>query len=174
MNKDTLEDALGAELTRLYQTENELELAMQETSARLAEVRRRRSLVEALLSNDGAVPTASAVISGTKDSADKLVTRASSGPNGRNVADIAYDILVARGKKPMHYEELAEAVIAAGGMLGGQTPSQTLVARISRDPRFVRPEKRGWYAAREFYPHKRSVGSRRAAPRSSARAKARF
>jgi hypothetical protein len=84
--------------------------------------------------------------------------------NGRSAADIAYEVLSKRGKEPIHYQELADLVRAEGGDLGGPNPAQTLVARMAKDERFVRPAKRGWYSLREFYPRIKSVGARKKKP----------
>lgn len=157
-NNTKLNDLLAEELNALGLRESSLEEQCRVSAEELEEVRRRRNLIRALLglADDGEVATA--LESG--DAVRALVEPKPHGRKARGVADIAYDIVVARRKKPIYYEELAEQVIEAGGILGGESPAQTLVARISRDPRFVRPEKRGWYAAREFYPKARSVGAR--------------
>jgi len=153
-----LNEALQEELRSLEESEGQLERQMQDAAKRLDEVRRRRGLVEALLGMD---KETAAPVRGTVERP---------GRNGaKSVPDIAYAILLSRGKKPMHYEELAESVRKAGGLLGGQTPAQTLIARITRDPRFVRPEKRGWYAASDFYPRAKSVGARGPKPSASVR-----
>jgi hypothetical protein len=157
-NNTKLDSALSEELKVIGQRESTLEQQCRELAAELQELRRRRSLIRALLgsTDDGEGINADS----RADSGDVFGRKPSSRANGRGVADIAHDILVARGSKPMHYEELADQVLQAGGVLGGVTPAQTLVARISRDPRFVRPEKRGWYASAEFFPKARSVGAR--------------
>ena len=160
---DDLNDALGEELRRVERAEAELEAQLRDLAAQLDAVRRKRDLVKALLempagsaAEDGAkAANASAVVAGLGRSGEKPSA------NGRSVADIAYKILLDRGKNPMHFEDLADRVKAAGGTLGGASPSQTLIARICKDDRFVRPQKRGWYAAAQFYPRARSVGRRK-------------
>jgi len=158
-NNTELDNLLSEELNALGLRESSLEERCRANVAELEEIRRRRNLIRALLglTDDGEVAT-SLESGGVVQSL--VESKPTSRRNVREVADIAYDIVVARRKKPIYYEELAEQVIEAGGVLGGESPAQTLVARISRDPRFVRPEKRGWYAAREFYPKAKSVGAR--------------
>ncbi len=77
-------------------------------------------------------------------------------------AELAAKILDEQGKEPMHYRTLAEEVQRRGGDLRGQDPTATLNALLSRDERFVRPFRRGYYSLRKHYPNlKRSVGARR-------------
>ena len=79
----------------------------------------------------------------------------------RNVYDIAVDILSDRNGVHMHYKELAQEVLTRGGVLNGVSPSATLNAQMVRDPRFVRPTAKGFYALRRDYPTARNVGARR-------------
>ena len=81
-------------------------------------------------------------------------------PDYRDIRDIAVDVLEARGGEPMHYTELAEAVQARGGDIPGVDGANTLLSRLVRDERFVRP-KRGHYALRVHHPGVESVGARR-------------
>ena len=78
----------------------------------------------------------------------------------RNVCDIAVDILSERDGEPMYYKELAQEVVSRDGILNGATPWATLTARLVRDPRFVRPTAKGFYALRRDYPTARNVGAR--------------
>ena len=149
--------ALREEAETLTVKRQELEERSSLINNELAQVRKRQDLVDALLEASGFPVSETAEAIGQVPA---LSTDASNS-NRRNVGDIAYSILLSRGKKPMYYEDLAVEVQKAGGALGGVTPAQTLVARISKDPRFVRPEKRGWYAARDFYPKAKNVGARR-------------
>ena len=151
---ERLNEALREETQALQEAEDVLEGQMQDMGRRLDEVRRRQGLVAALLGKEEK----------EEDSNGGVEKQPRLSASAQSVADIAYDILLARGKKPMHYVELAEHVKAAGGLLAGETPGQTLIARIARDPRFVRPERRGWYAARDFYRRARSVGARKQQP----------
>ena len=80
-------------------------------------------------------------------------------PDYRDIRDIAEDILKLRGGEPMHYAKLAEAIQACGGEIPGVNAANTLLSRLVRDDRFVRP-KRGHYALREDHPNTISVGAR--------------
>ena len=81
--------------------------------------------------------------------------------NAQGVVDLAYTVLFERGREPMHYTDLARAVIEQGGKLGGVRPAQTLVSRIASDDRFVRPAKRGYYSLKVFHPRAKNVGARK-------------
>lgn len=81
-------------------------------------------------------------------------------PNYRDIRDIAADVLRSRGGDPLHYTEIAEEIQTRGGVIPGIDAASTLLSRLVRDARFVRP-KRGHYALREHYPDTESVGSRR-------------
>ena len=76
----------------------------------------------------------------------------------KEICDLVVQILSERQKKPVHYRELADEVQRRGIELGGTKPGRTLVAKISKDPRFVRPVSRGFYALRKDYPDARNVG----------------
>jgi hypothetical protein len=158
---------LKAEAEKLQSRRAELEEEGARIAAELEHLGKRQELVIALLNNSGC-PTGKgkdAIMALMEECSRQGAGSAAGQERGdgarRDVAALAYEILLARGKKPMYYEDLAAEVTKAGGHLGGTTPAQTLVARISRDPRFVRPEKRGWYAARDFYPKAKSVGARK-------------
>ena len=81
-------------------------------------------------------------------------------PNGRDIRDIAVDILSARGGELMHFAALADEIQARGGDIPGVDAANTLLSRLVRDERFVRP-KRGHYALKADYPDVESVGVRR-------------
>lgn len=152
---------LREEAQALAARRHELEGQLEYLSSELAQIRKRQDLVRALMEASGVSETTSA-------SAPNSVSRI--GPTDgdhRKVADIAHSILLPLGKKTMYYEDLAKEVQKAGGFLGGANPAQTLIARIARDPRFVRPEKRGWYAAREFFPRAKNVGARKPARKAA-------
>jgi hypothetical protein len=74
--------------------------------------------------------------------------------------EFAYRILQAKAGEPLYYKELAEEVMRQGAKLPGGDPALTLVSRLVRDDRFVRPFRRGWYALRIHYPKGKSVGAR--------------
>ena len=158
---------LSDEADTLQSRRNQLEKEAERVSAELTDIKKRQELVLGLLGiSRRPMGRGRGIIIGLMEEVagqDYGTTAFEGRGNGarRDVAELAYEILVARGKKPMYYEELAAEVVKAGGHLGGATPAQTLVARISRDQRFVRPEKRGWYAAREFYPKAKNVGARK-------------
>ncbi|MCY4080173.1 MAG: hypothetical protein OXF54_08010 [Caldilineaceae bacterium] len=82
-------------------------------------------------------------------------------PDSREIEAIAVDILSERNREPMHYRELAKAIQAQGGSIPGVDKDHTLIARLVRDDRFVRPTRRGFYALRKDYPDAKSVGARK-------------
>ena len=82
-------------------------------------------------------------------------------PGSRDIADIAVDILSERNKEPVHYRELAKEVQARGGNIPGIDKDHTLIARLVKDARFVRPTRRGFYALQRDYPDAKSVGARK-------------
>lgn len=161
MNSETnnLRKALIEELNKLTEKENELEKEQESTILKLANVRRRKELVSALLNENKITISEKNSQNGnhieTKNAPDNLKC------NRHSAADFAFEILSKRGKKPMHYKELADLVRAKGADLGTSNAPQTLVARMAKDGRFIRPAKRGWYSLREFYPKTKSVGSRK-------------
>ena len=161
---------LKAEAEALDARRRELEVQAATIAQELEQTRKRQDLVNALMEASGYSVASARVALGQANSAPAPAVEIANAGSRRNVADIAHSILLARGKKPMYYEDLAAEVQKAGGVLGGVTPAQTLVARISRDSRFVRPEKRGWYAARDFYPKAKNVGARRISGKHSRKA----
>lgn len=66
------------------------------------------------------------------------------------VADKAYEKLKSlKDVAPIHYRELARAVMTDGTVIPGKDPAANLLAHISRDTRFVRL-KRGMYGLSEW------------------------
>jgi hypothetical protein len=78
---------------------------------------------------------------------------------GTPISETAYAVLEERGK-PLHYQQLTREVQMRGIAIGGQNPANTLLAHLSRDDRFYRPN-RGTYGLRQWDPKARSVGVRR-------------
>ena len=82
-----------------------------------------------------------------------------------NILAIAERILAQQSPKHMHYTHLADAVSEQGGNLPQHAKSRhdTLIRMMNEDPqkRFVRPERRGYYALTKDHPDVASVGSRR-------------
>lgn len=79
--------------------------------------------------------------------ADSISVNGSLGGLGSmSVADMAYEVLSNfQEPTPLHYRELAEAIMAAGKLIPGQDPAANLISHISRDERFMRVD-RGTYA----------------------------
>lgn len=77
-----------------------------------------------------------------------------------SVTDLAEAVLNERNKEPMHYRNLAAEIQKHGGVLAGKDPANTLVARLSKDDRFIRPFQKGCYALRKDYPDASNVGAR--------------
>ena len=84
-------------------------------------------------------------------------------PDSRDIEDIAADILSERNRVPVHYRELAKTIQARGGSIPGIDKDHTLIARLVKDDRFVRPTRRGFYALQRDYPDAKSVGARKRA-----------
>jgi len=81
-------------------------------------------------------------------------------PDYRDIRDIAVDVLKSQRGEPMHYASLAREIQARGGIIPGVDAANTLLSRLVRDERFVRP-KRGHYALKSDHPDVESVGVRR-------------
>lgn len=80
-------------------------------------------------------------------------------PDFRDIRDIAVDVLKSHGGEPMHYASLADEIQARGGIIPGIDAANTLLSRLVRDERFIRP-KRGHYALKSDHPGVESVGVR--------------
>ena len=76
--------------------------------------------------------------------------------------DVAVEILREKSGEEMHYRLLAQEVLLRGGHLPPKSPAAALNAIMNRDQRFVRPNRRGYYALREHHPSiKVNAGRRR-------------
>ncbi len=123
---------------------------LQELTASLATKRRAIQAIDELMRLEGAEePDAGTV------TAFPLAPE----PGTSSIASAVYDYLQDRGV-PTHYSELTREVVLRGVAIGGKSPSNTLLAHLSRDDRFYRPS-RGTYALKEWNPNARSVGVRR-------------
>jgi len=89
--------------------------------------------------------------------------------NYREICDLVEQILVENPGTPMHFQDLAEEVRRRGVLLGGKDPGRTLVAKLVHDPRFVRPERKGYYALRADFPDSPNVGARRSSSEQDGR-----
>ena len=122
--------------------------------AKLADVRDQLRHIQALLGATGEY----------EENANARVAAESASPPVHQptaVCDIAARVLAERDKEPMRYTELAAEVRRRGGILNGAKPGQTLIAKLVKDDRFVRPKHKGFYALRSDYPEvQRSVGAR--------------
>jgi hypothetical protein len=66
------------------------------------------------------------------------------------IADIAYDYLKNENTKtPLHYNDLAKAIMEKGILIPGKIPSSNLLSHINRDDRFVRTAP-GTYGLKEW------------------------
>ncbi len=137
---------LEQELTGLRQDIVKLKRKKADSFSRLCHVRGLLGLPEspAELPDDGAMPEG----------------RSFHPDSNRNICDLAAEILREQDKKPMYYKDLAVEVMRRGGIIGGATPEATLVSRMTRDGRFIRPYQKGRYALREDYPESPNVGAR--------------
>ena len=143
--KDRLDKLLLKELNHLKTERQELREKISMAEKGLLEVDARLVHVEGLLGPNQAL----------EDDSDDMPL-----PDSRDIRDIAVDILKARGGEPAHYAELSEEILARGGDIPGIDAANTLLSRLVRDERFVRP-KRGRYALKADYPGVESVGVRR-------------
>ncbi len=75
--------------------------------------------------------------------------------------DVAIKILREQNGEEMHYKVLAQAVVDRGGHLPEKSPAAALNAIMNRDKRFVRPNRRGYYALREHHPRVKENAGRR-------------
>ena len=142
---------LEAERQRLEAEQANLQEQLRQGADQLALVKGRLEHVQALLGEER-------VPGGRGDGSQPSSHRGDNTP--RNVCDIAVEILGERGGEPMYYKELAQEVIARGGILNGETPWANLTARMVQDARFIRPTAKGFYALRRDYPTARNVGAR--------------
>jgi hypothetical protein len=66
------------------------------------------------------------------------------------IADVAYDFMTNQNKKtPMHYDDIAKAIMAKGILIPGKNPASNLLSHINRDERFVRTAP-GTYGLKEW------------------------
>ena len=75
--------------------------------------------------------------------------------------DVAIEILREKNGEEMHYKLLAQEVTQRGGHLPEKSPEAALNAIMNRDQRFVRPNRRGFYALREHHPRVKENAGRR-------------
>lgn len=102
-------------------------------------------------------------VNGLLEDTGESVKEAPAGLSGdtHDVLGLAVDILDELGGKELHFGEIARQVMERGGVLNGVDPANTLNARMTRDPRFVRPTRRGYYALRAHHPDAANVGARK-------------
>lgn len=81
-------------------------------------------------------------------------------PRRYDILEMAESILSSRNGAHMHYRELAEEIQARGGHIPGVDAAKTLLARLVKDERFFRPNRRGCYALRHDHPNAKEVGAR--------------
>ena len=82
-------------------------------------------------------------------------------PGDPDICDIVVEILEERAGEPAHYKLLAAEVKARGGKISSANPASVLLTRLVRDDRFVRPERRGFYALKNDHPDAANVGARK-------------
>ena len=151
---DKLEAMLLEERSRLRMERKDLREQISAAKGELKEREERLAHVEGLLGPNHALEDVSEE-SPLPDSRDIPL------PDSRNITDIAVDILSERNRMPVHYRELAKEIQARGGNIPGIDKDHTLIARLVKDDRFVRPTRRGIYALQRDYPDAKSVGARK-------------
>lgn len=77
---------------------------------------------------------------------DTLLPQSGEAPGDRSAPAWRSAVLamLTEAGEPMHYRDIAAALMKSGQGLGGQDPAETLLAALSRDSGFVRPG-RGFY-----------------------------
>ena len=148
---NALDSLLRAEGEQLETEETALRESIRGAQERLTVVQHRLEHVRALLAEEA--PS-------SLPSNKHQIQRSQANSRG-DICDIAEAVLSERNRNPMYYKDLALEVTNRGGELGGARPAATLTARLVRDPRFVRPTTKGYYALRRDYPTARNVGARR-------------
>jgi hypothetical protein len=157
-----LEKALTAEEERLTEQRLQLETSIRQMQADLEAIDVRLSHVRALLRTERAGGDAVCDESASAHSPPADVPDRAGVPREElDPVEIAFEALRERRGEPLHYRELAGLVISRGAILPGNDKAGTLVSRLVRDERFVRPLRRGYYALRLDYPKARNIGSRR-------------
>ncbi len=122
-NKDEYIQGLHWRLNALKEEIAELQARVQEIGKTIEVRRGQAQRIMDLLSAEG------------KDIKDPEVLAL----NPVAVDDVAYDYIKTRGaKEPIHYHDLAEALMTKGIQIPGQNPAANLLSHISRDDRFVR------------------------------------
>ena len=142
---------LKREQIRLGTERQNLEKQISEANAELLEISERLRYVNGLLG---------------PSKANENDPSEYSQPRIRDIRDIAAEILGERKGEPMHYKKLAEEVQARGGDIPGLDAANTLLSRLVKDERFVRPTRRGFYGLRADYPGTESVGARKPSEKS--------
>lgn len=128
--------------TRLSETEGNIRVLDAERSKINAEVIALRSLIAI-------------------DDGQPVDDRASASAYAADPRDVAVAILREKNGEDMHYKLLAQEVVDRGGHLPEKSPAAALNAIMNRDRRFVRPNRRGFYALREHHPRVKENAGRR-------------
>ncbi|MDD9957129.1 MAG: winged helix-turn-helix domain-containing protein [Anaerolineaceae bacterium] len=144
LNTEEFRSIVSGKLTALKTESQDLSKEVEALQLQLAKNSQMISHLEGVLE-----------LSGTSETNSLPVARKASYDE---VCDLVEQILAEKHKNPVHYRELADEVQLRGVKLGGKDPASTLVAMISKEPRFVRPTSRGFYALRKDYPNARNVG----------------
>lgn len=150
MNKHHLEEGFrkqaGLQLSGL-------EARLRETEASIKELETERSQINAEV---GALRSLLAIDDGQPINDAATARRYAIDPR-----DVAIEILREKDGEEIHYRVLADAVVDRGGHLPEKSPAAALNAIMNRDRRFVRPNRRGFYALREHHPRvKENAGKR--------------
>ena len=143
--KEKLRELLQEEQDLLTKRDDELVGQISEAQKELHVVRKRLIHVNGLLDSN--------VASETESGENSL-------PHRYDILEFAVSVLSEKSGDHMHYRELAEEIQARGGQIPGLDAAKTLLARLVKDERFVRPHQRGFYALRQDHPNARDVGAR--------------
>lgn len=156
-----LTETLSAQHSQLSLEKNRIESEMSDLCLALEKVDKRIHLIEELMREMSILPNSTDQDSAAANTINLEELESTGARRNGDITELAYSILFERGREPMHYRDLAKAVLEHGGKIGGMDPAQTLVSRIAGDERFIRPAKRGCYSLKVYHPRAKSVGARR-------------
>lgn len=156
-DENALEQALILEKEKLETRINELQAIIEKANQAITDTEEvQRPLLRRLANVCELLPEDSSPSLSEDPSSQTIKHRR----HTEHVKELAKQILGEKPDQDMHYKDLAKRILALGGELRGQDPALTLVALISPDPEFTRPNRKGHYALTENFPHSRNVGER--------------
>ncbi len=156
---DNAEDDVFFQQLRHQRDKLEAEIASLQVEIEAKEMARRGK--ETQLGHITALLAAEPSAENKKPSQSRRGYRASDSTQTPQLMDMAVEVLRRNQGDPMHYREIADALLGQGAVIKGKDAANGLLSRMTRDERFVRPTSKGFYALREDYPNARNVGAKR-------------